>query len=290
MGMKRRLGVFDCVNLLLMLVVFAVAAYPFIHLFMYSVSEPSRLDGGMLILPRGFTLSSYRLCLESADIRTGFLVSVARTVVGPLSMLLVTSCAAFVLTKDRLPGVRFLRKYFVFTMYVSGGIIPTYVLMRQLHLNNTFFVYILPAMVSVFNLILIKTYLEDLPASIEESATIDGANEPTTFFRILLPLCTPILAAVALFGAIEQWNAFIDTQLYNAMNRRLYTLQYVLYNFLATQSYSLQEAKTGKAGFTTTPETLKMAITVITMAPILVIYPFVQKYFVSGLLVGAVKG
>ncbi|OGO80864.1 MAG: hypothetical protein A2Y21_04180 [Clostridiales bacterium GWC2_40_7] len=281
---------FDFANCIFMIIVFIIMFYPFLYVFEYSVSNPALLTGGLLIIPKGFTLSSYLVLLTRGDVLSGLTISIARTVMGPFGMLFVTAMAAYVITKDYLIGIKFFRKFFVFTMYVSGGIIPSYVLMKSLHLTNNFFVYILPVLLSAFNLILIKTYIEDLPKSLEESAIIDGANEATVFFRIIFPLCTPILAAVCLFAAIGQWNSFIDTQLYNSMNRNLYTLQYVLYNYLAAITLSLDQAKNNDKGLIATPESLKMAITAITMIPILIIYPFIQKYFISGLLIGAVKG
>ena len=280
---------FSIANYIFMFIVFVIMVYPFIFVLMYSLSNPSLLTGNLIILPKGFTLDSYRECFAETEFLNGLFISIARTVVGPLGALVVTSMAAYVLTKNYLVAVVFLRKFFVFTMYFSGGIIPVYVLLKYLHLTNNFWVYILPSLLSAFNLILIKAFIENLPASLEESAIIDGANDIVVFFRIVFPLCTPIFAAVTLFAIIGQWNSFIDTQLYNSMNRKLYTLQYVLYNYLASKRFSLEEAKQSSTSNTTT-ETLKMAISTITMLPILIIYPFVQKYFASGLLVGAIKG
>ena len=162
--------------------------------------------------------------------------------------------------------------------------------MQGLHLTNTFLVYILPAAVSAFNMILVKTYIESIPPAMEEAVLIDGGTEIDAFFRVILVLCLPVNAAIVLFSCIQQWNSFIDTQLYNAMRPDLYTMQYVLYNALAFHmQQSLEEAKNQVAANSVTSQSLKMAITVVTIVPIMFVYPFLQKYFVSGLLVGSVK-
>lgn len=290
MNKEKKFGhVIDYANYIFMIIVFIIMVYPFWYILAYSLSSAELLEGGLLIIPKGFTISSYIICLMRQDILDGLLISAARTIIGPFSMLIVTAMAGYVMTKDEFIGIKFFRKFFVFTMYFSGGIIPTYVLIKNLHLTNNFLVYILPGLVSAFNLILIKTYIESLPKSLEESALLDGANDIVIFYRIVFPLCLPIIAAVTLFGAIGQWNSLMDNLLYNSMNSKLFTLQYVLYNFLASQTQSLEEAKTKFSTYNITPETLKMAITIITVVPILVIYPFVQRYFISGLLIGAIK-
>ncbi len=288
--MKRTITFFDIFNGFLMVLVLVAVLYPFLYAASYSLSRSELIKGGLLLLPKGFTLASYILCIGQRDVLSGFLVSVGRTILGPLSMLLFVSMAAYVLTKNDYLGVRFFRKFFVFTMYFSGGIIPTYILMKTLHLTNNFLVYILPMIINVFNLVLVKTYIESMPKELEEAAYMDGANELVIYSRIVLPLSMPILAAVAFIAAMNHWNSFVDTLLYNSMNRRLYTLQFVLYNLIVDQTRSVQEAQTKFSAGYVTPETLKMSLTVISILPILLVYPFAQKYFVSGLMVGSIKG
>lgn len=281
---------FNISNTILMVIMFIIMLYPFIYVLCYSLSEPLRLKGGLLIFPEGLNISSYILCFKYPDIVSSIFISVARTAIGPVMMLFITSMAAYVITKNDFVGVRFFRKFFVFTMYFSGGLIPTYLLIKSMHLTNNFLVYILPGLISAFSLILIKTYIESLPKELEESAFVDGANEMVIFFRIILPNCIPIVAAIILFGAINHWNSLMDNLLYNSMNRKLYTLQYVLFNLFNTQTQSIEQAKTQFGYNVVNAETLKMSLTVISIIPILIIYPFVQRYFTSGLMVGAVKG
>jgi len=281
---------FDVFNFALMLIVFVIMTYPFIYILTYSLSNPAFLRGGLMLLPVGLNWSSYKVTFSNSDILNGLFISVARTTIGPIGMIIVTSMAGFVLTKDTFPGVKFLRKLFVFTMYFSGGIIPLYMVIRYLHLLGTFWVYIFPTLAAVFNMILIKTFIETLPQSLEEAAIIDGANDVQVFYRVVLPLCKPVIAAVTLFACVHHWNSFIDTQLYNPMHPRLFSLQYVLYTFLATQTQSVEQAKQAFKVERISPATLQMAITVVTILPILCVYPFLQKHFASGLLVGSIKG
>lgn len=283
--------VFDTLNVILMIAVFIIMVYPFYYVVLYSISEPSKLSGGLILLPGGVNITSYVTMLKMPETVNGFFVSVARTVLGTAGMVFVTSMAAYAISKDELVGIKFFRRFFVFTMYFSGGLIPGYILLKNLHLTGSFLVYILPGLVGVFNMVLIKTYIESLPKGLEDSAMIDGANEIKLFFQIILPICKPVIAAVALFSCVGHWNSFIDTQLYCAMNPKLYTLQYVLYNILSTNTYSLEQAKMnmGQAAKVNT-ETMKMAITVITVIPIMFAYPFLQKQFISGLMIGSIKG
>lgn len=282
---------FDLLIYLFMFAVFLAMVVPFLHIINYSLSLPAKADGQLLLVPQGFTLDAYKLVFTNEGIVRSIFISVARTVTGTALMVFVTSMGAYAITRDDVAGIKFFRKFFVFTLYFSGGIIPVYMLNRALGLTGTFWVYILPGAVSVFNMILIKTYIESLPKELEESARIDGANDMYLFFRIVFPLSMPVLAAVSLFSGIGQWNAFVDTQFYNAMNPELFPLQYVLYNSLQSitsfESY-MQESQ--QVVVHLTPQSLKLAMTVLTVIPIMIAYPFLQKFFVKGLLIGSIKG
>ncbi|WP_188999612.1 carbohydrate ABC transporter permease [Paenibacillus nasutitermitis] len=284
--------IFDSINIAIMAVVFIVMAFPFLHLINYSLSNPSLVSGRFLFLPKQVNLDSYKAIFANGDVLHGIYISVARTILGTISMVLVTSMAAYVITRDDLVGIKFFRKYFVFTMYFSGGLIPTYILIKSLGLVGSFWVYIIPSAVSVFNMILIKTYIEGIPKELEESALMDGANDAYLFLKIILPICIPVIAAVSLFAGIGQWNSFIDTQFYNAMNPDLFPLQYILYNsFQSITSVEQFTMGTGAANTQLlTPQSLKIAMTVITVLPIMVVYPFLQRFFMKGLLIGSVKG
>jgi putative aldouronate transport system permease protein len=291
--MKRKLNaqdiIFNSVNTIFMVLIILIMAYPFWYVLCYSLSDSSLITGGMIFFPRGFSFDAYKVCLGNSDIVNGFIISIARVVLGSGSMIIVSSMAAYVLSKDDFMGIKFFRILFLATMYFSGGLIPSFLLMKSLGLTGTFAVYILPGMASVFNMILIRTYIESLPKSLEESATLDGANDITIFFKIILPLCLPVIAAVSLFTAVGQWNSYIDTQIYNYKQPNLYPLQYILYNYMSAYTPSLEAAKSKAGSITVTPQSVKMAITIITIVPVAFLYPFLQRYFVSGLLVGSVK-
>lgn len=280
---------FDTVNTAFMIFIFISMLYPFWYVLSYSLSDSSLIKGGLMLFPQGFSLDAYRVCLSNSDIVNGFYISVSRSVIGAATMIIVSSMAAYVLTKDDFLHIKVLRIFFLMTMYFSGGLIPTYLVVKTLGLTGTFAVYILPGMANVFNMILIRTYIESLPKSLEESATIDGANDIFVFFKIILPLCIPVIAAVALFTFVGQWNSYIDAQIYNYKKPNLYPLQYILYNYLAaftpTKEMAQQQAGTMKV----TTQSVKMAITIITIVPVTLVYPILQRYFISGILIGAVK-
>ena len=281
---------FDIFLYVLMLAVFVLMVYPFVYVINYSISSISQVKNPLLLLPEGINFESYRILFSDSSILQALLVSVARSVIGPACMLIVTAMGGYVISRPNLVFGKFFRMFFLFTMYVGAGIIPMYLVVQALHLTNSFWVYILPMTVSAFNMILVKTYIEAIPPSLEEAVLIDGGTEIDAYFRVILALCLPVNAAIVLFSCIGQWNSFIDTQLYNAMRPDLYTMQYVLYNALAVQmQQSLEEAKTRAMANTVSSQSLKMAITVITIIPIMCVYPFLQRYFVSGMLVGSVK-
>lgn len=270
-----------------MLFILIIMIYPFWYVLVYSLSDSSSVGTGMFLIPKRFSLNAYMVCLGNSDVLNGLFISFARTVVGSFTMVVVSSMAAYTLSKGRLIGIRFFRRYILFSMYIVAGLIPTYFVMKALGLTNSFAVYIVPAMANVFNIILIRSYMESLPSSIEESAYIDGANDFQIFWKVIMPLCKPVLAAVTLYSAVGQWNSYIDTQIYNYRNPKLYPLQYILYNYMAAYTPSKESAMTKITAVT--PQSIKMAITMIAIVPILLVYPLLQRYFIAGLLVGSVK-
>lgn len=287
--MKKKISTFDVVNGLVMLLITITMIYPFWYVLCYSLSDMGLTGGSQLLLwPRGFSLDSYQVAFSNATIVHGFLISVARSVIGPFLMLVVSCMAAFALSKNDLIGIKWIRRFLFFSMYVSAGLLPGYILIRMLGLTGTFWVYVLPGVANVFNIVLIRAYIETLPAGLEESAMIDGATYATVFLRIVLPLCVPVIAAVTLYACVGQWNSYIDAQLYNYRNPELYPVQYILYNYIAVKAPT-KEASAAAHGLITTAHSLRMSVTVITTLPILLVYPFLQKYFASGLLVGAIK-
>lgn len=287
--MKRKLSMFDVVNVLMLAAVTVLMIYPFWYVVCYSFSDMNLTTGNELLLwPKGFSLDSYKVALSNTTVLRGFYISAARTVIGPLCMLAVSATAAYVLSKNDLVGIKGLRRFFLFSMYISAGLLPGYMLIRNLGLTGSFWVYIIPGVANVFNIILIRAYIESLPPSLEESAMIDGASYFTIFLRIIIPLCVPVIAAVLLYECVAQWNAFMDAQLYNFRNPELYPVQYVLYNFIAVKAPT-KEAMAMRHTLVTTAHSLRMSVTVLTTLPILCVYPFLQKHFASGLLVGAIK-
>lgn len=282
--------IFDGINMLLMFIFAAIAAYPFIFVVFYAFSDPSRVRMEFLFAPKGLSISSFVTVFKNANILQAAAVSIGRSTLGPGLTVIVTSMAAYALTRKELLYRKFLLKYIVFTMYFTSGMIPLYILIKKLHLTGTFWVYILPLIVNVFCLIITKAFIEGIPKSLEESALIDGANDIVIFFRIIFPLCKPVIAAVLLFTAVQHWNMFFDTMIYNAQASHYHTLQYVLVNFISSRISTLRQV-TEMGGAVHAPTmSLKMAITVITIFPILLVYPILQKHFVKGLFIGAVKG
>lgn len=289
MVQKKTFGsvAFDVLNSLLMCLIFIIMVYPFLYVINFSISSLSETGGSLLLLPRKVTFAAYQTLLHDGALLQAFLVSIARSAIGPVLMLAVTGMAAYALATPDLVFGKFFRTAFVLTMYVSAGIVPTYIFIKQYGLMNNFLVYILPSLCSAFNLILIKTYIEGVPRALQEAVYVDGGNDLVAYWRVIFPVCQPVNAAVLLFGILSQWNNFMDTQLYCAMEERLYTLQYVLYNTLASQT-NIESLKNGGA-MASSGQTLKMAITVITVVPVMCVYPFLQKYFVSGIMIGSVK-
>lgn len=267
-------------------------AYPFYYLIIYSISDPAKISPGFMLLPKGVNLVAYADIISEQKIPHAFLITLLRSLAGPLILLGVTSMAAYAMSKRDLLGHKWLSRYIVFTMYVSAGLIPTYQLIYGIGLAHSFWVYILPGVMDVFSFILIRTYMENIPPALEESAMIDGAGYFPTFARIIFPMCQPIIATVALFAIVSQWNAYTDTMFYNATDAELHTLSYVLMQYMKSSSVSLETAQRNAAVRAVKPNTqmIKMAITTITMLPIICVYPALQKYFVKGIMIGAIKG
>ena len=278
----------DILMLMVMIITFIIFAVPFIHVFGVSLSDANFSKPGLVLWPVKFTLGAYLSAFRLGNIVNALKISVLRVIIGVVSILLVNLMAAYATARDDLPGVKGLRVYFLITMYVSSSMIPTYLVAKSLGLTNSFWIYILPLLVTPFYMILLRTYMQSIPYSIVESAIIDGAGHFMVFRSIMFPLCKPIIASVALFAMINHWNSMTDTAIYNSMSKNLYTLQYVLYQMLQGSAASIEKADSMGFG-NVSSLSLRMALTAITMLPVLIIYPFVQKQFISGIMVGAVK-
>ena len=235
-------------------------------------------------------MKNYMTVLEKDNLVTGAYITVARTVVGTVLSLVTNAILAYIVSRKRFLFKQQLSLFWVVTMYVNGGMIPTFLLFKGLHLTNSFWVYVIPGMISAFNMLVIRTYMNGIPDSLEESAQLDGAGYMTIFWKIISPLCKPVYATVALFVAVGQWNSWFDAMLYNRMSSEYTTLQYELMKLLSsvTNQGNSAEAMKNAAG-TVTPTSVRAAATILTMLPIVCLYPFLQRYFVTGLTIGGVK-
>lgn len=288
---KRGELVFDVINFIILCIFTLIIIYPIINTIAYSVNEGTdALKGGIYLLPRKFTLQNYKTVFAKDTLPTAAKISVLRTVVATVTQLYVTSLLAYILSRKEFVFKKQLSIIYVFTMYINGGLIPTFVLYKNLGLTNSFWVYIIPGMVSAFNMIVIRTFMNGLPDSLVESAQVDGAGHFTIFMRIILPLCKPVLATVALFIAVWQWNSWFDAMLYNRSATQYTTLQYELMKLLSSVMAQGANAESMKqSGSVVSPLTIRAATTVVTAAPIVCLYPFLQRYFVTGMTIGGVK-
>ena len=288
--------IFPVVNTIVLCLLMFITLYPVINTVAISFNDGTdAVRGGIGLWPRVFSLESYRSLLTDEQIYRAFFISVSRTFITTVLNLLFTSMLAFALSRKEYVLRRFITLVMVLTMYVNAGLIPNYLLIsKTLKLSKSFWVYIIPTMFSCFNMIVIRTYIQGLPDALVESARIDGANDLRIFWQVIFPLCKPVLATVALFVAVGSWNQWFDTQLYNGSKKNLYTLQYLLKMKLATSMQSMNAAQTSadalKNSSQSTPITIRCAITVVSALPILVVYPFLQRYFVTGMVLGSVKG
>nr|WP_244213918.1 carbohydrate ABC transporter permease [Paenibacillus barcinonensis] len=276
-----------------MLLVMVVTLYPFLNTI--AVSFNNGLDtirGGIYLWPREWTLQNYISVFQNPNLTQAAFISVARTVVGTVVQLFCTAMLAYVLSRKEYMFNKLVTTLFVITMYFSGGLIPGYMLIKQVGLLNSFWVYIIPGLIGVFNMIVIRTYIQGLSEGLIESAKMDGAGDFRIFLRIVLPLSKPVLATVALFIAVGQWNSWFDSMLYTAGNRNLTTLQYELMKLLSSstsQGGTVNVDQYKNVTNMVTPVSIRAAITIVTAMPIVVLYPFLQKYFVTGLTIGGVK-
>lgn len=295
--MKRNAGeiLFITINCAVFIVFSLLCTYPFFYIFLYSISDPVLAErGGIYLLPQGFTLLNYLSAFKLPNIAHAAFISLARTVAGTMLTVFCSSLFAYIVTKKELFARKLMYRYLIITMYLHAGLIPTYILYKVLGLQNNFLVYILPGAVSAFYVILVKTYIEQIPAALEESAMVDGAGYFTIFTRIVLPVSSPIIATIAVFSAVGQWNAWTDNFFY-ANIRKLQTLQHLLLSYLNYAEALMREmsqdiSKARNSAFRFTPNSVRMTITMIVTLPVLFVYPFLQKYFVKGIMLGAIKG
>lgn len=282
---------FTVFNTIFMIVFVVITLYPVLNTLAISLNDGTdALKGGIYLLPRKFTWKNYTTVLQKNNLVTGAMITVARTVIGTLLALVMNAILAFIVSRPKFLFRKQLSLFWVITMYVNGGLIPTFILYKNLHLTNSFWVYVVPGVISAFNMLVIRTYMNGLPDSLVESAQLDGAGYTTIFVKIISPLCKPVYATVALFVAVGQWNSWFDAMLYNRMSGEYTTLQYELMKLLSSVTAQGASAESMKnAVGAVTPTSVRAAATILTMLPIICIYPFLQKYFVAGLTLGGVK-
>ena len=260
---------------------------PFMQVITISMSPASVVNAnGFHLIPTEFDFSGYKEIASDENFWHSYLVTIARTVAGTAAGVIVTMLTAYPLARTNLPYRKGLMMFVVFTMYFSGGMIPKYLLIKNLGLTNNFLVYILPCLITGFALIITRNFFMGLPAELEESAKLDGASNLTVLFKIYLPLSTPVVATIALWYCVQHWNSWMDNMLYVTKNS-LYVLQYVLQTILNNGQTADMEAVSEVIVHT---ETMKMAALILALLPIVCTYPFLQKYFVKGMMVGSVKG
>lgn len=275
-----------------------VCVYPFYYILINSVSANDLSERGkVLIVPLGFHLNNYKQVMKVNGLLSAFKISILRTVIGTMFTVVVSGFLGYMFTKKTLWKRKFWYRFCVATMYFNAGIIPWFITMRNLHLTNNFWGYIFPVAVQPFYIVLCKTFVESIPESLEEAALIDGAGTLQIFFKVILPVIKPIIATVAIFASVAQWNSFQDTLLL-VTDPKLYTLQFTLYQYInqASSLKALVNNSTSAAALAAslahaqTATSIRMTVSVIVVLPIICVYPVFQRYFTKGIMIGAVKG
>ena len=288
--MTREDRIYNITAIIFFVILTLICVYPFYYLMICTISDQKMVDlNQIVLLPHGINFQNYVEIFHVQNLANSFFISVARTVCTTALSLVCTSYMAYFFTKQNMWGHKFWYRFTVITMYFSAGMIPEYLNNRMLGLNNTFWVYVIPAAISVYNMVLVKTNIEAMSPELEESAYLDGAGYLTRFFKIVLPLQTPILATISLFTAANQWNDFFTTKSY-ITNTKLYTLQFLLYELLNQVTAAAEQIDAAATVSTITPTGIRLTLTAIVVIPIICVYPFVQRFYVKGLMVGAVKG
>ena len=287
-GKMNSTKVFNIINVTLVTIVSIIILAPVLNILASSFASSKCLaEGDFIFFPKELTLDNYRAVLNDSSIWRAYLISVAKTVIGVVTHLLFCSMVAYGLSKRYLKFRKFYTVMGVITLFFSGGMIPTYLLIKKLGLLNNFLVYIIPQLFSYYDVVILMNFFRQVPASLEESAQIDGAGVWTVFMRIVMPLSKPALATIALFNGVFQWNDFMTAKLY-ITDQNLYPVQMKLYDIIVQQQAASMNT-IGNIALETTSKGIQLSTIVVTTVPILIIYPLLQKHFVSGMTLGAVK-
>lgn len=283
----------DIIKWIFLAFILFVTLFPFWNVLVVSLNDANdALRGGIWFWPRKFSLASYVSIMNNSDFTNSIWVTIARTAIGTPVSVFITAAAAYVISRKQFTYHRAVNMLFIFTMYFGGGLVPFYMVIKTVGLINNFWVYIIPGAMGVYNMILIRSYIDSLPEDLFESAKLDGANDLRIFFQIVVPLCKPILMTVALFVAVGQWNSWFDAYLYTT-SQSLKPMQAIMVEILnqytvgSTTAAKMSAAASGAASLT--PDSIRMAATIVSTLPIIMVYPFVQRYFVKGMMLGAVK-
>ena len=289
--------IFNVINYVVYTLFTIICIFPLYYLFINTISDNDLVIKGLInFIPRGIHFGNYAALLNVSDLMSSFIVSVTRTVFGTALMVAASAFIGYLVTQQEMWGRKVWYRFIVITMYFNAGLIPWFLNMQMLGLTNTYWAYIIPGIVAPYNIILVKTYIESIPKELEESAKIDGASHIRIFAQIIWPLSKPILATIAIFGAVGNWNSFTDSLILMSSKPELYTLQHRLYIYLnqasnlsalmqsggSVSDSAVKSALSGKV--------IKYTISMVTVIPILVVYPFMQRYFEKGIMLGAVKG
>lgn len=301
-ALRRSTDVSDLIITILTYVLFSaftfICVYPFYYIIINTISANDiSARGEVIFWPQQIHFQNYVDIFKVPGLWNALMISLSRTVIGTTLTVGASAFLGYMFTKDKIWMRKFWYRFTIVTMFFNAGIIPWYLTMKMLGLTNNFLAYVLPTIVAPFYIILVKTFVENTPKELQQAATIDGAGTITIFWRIMLPICKPILATVAIFAAVDQWNSFQDTLLL-VTNSKLYSLQFILYNYINQASslstlVNLQNA--GSTAITSlateqTTTSIRMTVTIIVVAPIMFVYPIFQRFFVKGIMIGAVKG
>lgn len=289
---KNRFSIANIINILILGAFTFICVYPLWYIFINSFSSPQAINRGVYFIPREFTLEAYKQMIDIPGLTSSIGIAFARTIIGTLLTLICCSFTAYLLSDRDLPKRKLIYRFFILTMYINAGFIPYYLTISAIGLKNNFLVYVLPAAVQAYFIILIKTYIESIPAELVESAEMDGAGLIKIYYRIILPLSKPILACIVVFAAVNQWNAWAD-DMYFMQGRKangLHCLQYLLYTKLQSNVVNSTAGAAAGANMTVSSNSLRMAMSFVTVIPILCVYPYMQRFFTKGIMLGAVKG
>lgn len=289
----RKIKIFDFINIVLMILICFCMIYPIWYVVVNSFSRGSEvLKGGIYWWPRGFILENYAAVFQNKEIFTAFAVTVAKTAIGTVTSVLFTAMVAYGLSKTELVGRKIFMTMGIITMFFSGGLIPYFLVIKSLGLLDNFMVFIIPSLFGFYNAIIFMTFFRNIPGELIESAKIDGANDFVVFLKIILPVSAPVIATIALFNGVAQWNDYFTGVIFITKEQWLTPIQTFLYKIISENSSTRITANMPASvrSSMVTSSTIKYATMVITTFPIVCVYPFLQKYFVQGIMVGSVKG